>query len=239
MILPIAVMRFCSFSGHHVPFGVTIFGGSIFLLSGLVNVVLFTTTRRILPLSSLNIGRWNISHPQAILTPSMQPYTDPYYQNYEPSSPSVLVNDDKERSLPALPPQQEPIHISMPTPEVQDMSGPEMTERRGSFDSVFLPYTMPDIQPVAPLQIRNKKETMPYPQYQPEEDAYDAYQSDYYQTGPSQTQDYDNRQTMDSLYSLYGRQQTDEPVPPVPPMPAAYHPSTQWSPDTDDGSRMR
>jgi len=49
LILPIAAARFTSWSGREVPFEATIFCDTIFLLMGAVNVVLFTTTRRVLP----------------------------------------------------------------------------------------------------------------------------------------------------------------------------------------------
>lgn len=48
-ILPISAARFCEWAGHNVPFNITIFCDVVFLLSGLVNVVLFVTTRRLLP----------------------------------------------------------------------------------------------------------------------------------------------------------------------------------------------
>lgn len=66
LILPIAATRFSSWSGHAVPFEVTIFSGTVFLMSGLVNVILFTTTRRILPPKSVSIGKWSISWPQPV-----------------------------------------------------------------------------------------------------------------------------------------------------------------------------
>ncbi|KAI1796607.1 hypothetical protein LXA43DRAFT_566452 [Ganoderma leucocontextum] len=53
LLLPIAVCRFAEWSGHQVPFGATIFSDAIFLLSGFVDVVLFLTTRRVLPMHTL------------------------------------------------------------------------------------------------------------------------------------------------------------------------------------------
>lgn len=53
LILPIAAARFCEWTGHSVPFQVTVFCDVVFLLSGLVNVVLFYTTRRLLPAQSV------------------------------------------------------------------------------------------------------------------------------------------------------------------------------------------
>jgi len=56
VILPIAVARFCEWSGRRVPFTVTIFSDTVFLLSGVVNVLLFCATRRILPAQSVVPG---------------------------------------------------------------------------------------------------------------------------------------------------------------------------------------
>ncbi|PIL25007.1 hypothetical protein GSI_12895 [Ganoderma sinense ZZ0214-1] len=53
LLLPIAVCRFADWSGHQVPFGATIFSDSIFLLSGFVNVILFLTMRRVLPMNTV------------------------------------------------------------------------------------------------------------------------------------------------------------------------------------------
>ncbi|KAK7007826.1 Git3 domain-containing protein [Favolaschia claudopus] len=58
MILPIAASRFSSFAGQDVPFAVTMFADAVFLLSGVVNVVLFGMTRRILPSDSVNLVKW-------------------------------------------------------------------------------------------------------------------------------------------------------------------------------------
>ena len=52
LVLPIAAARFSAFNGKGVPFEVTIFTSSIFMLSGFVNAVLFTTTRRVIQLPS-------------------------------------------------------------------------------------------------------------------------------------------------------------------------------------------
>ncbi|KAI0075355.1 hypothetical protein K474DRAFT_1646647 [Panus rudis PR-1116 ss-1] len=53
MVLPIALCRFLAWGGVEIPFGMTIFSDAIFLLSGLINVILFTTTRRVLPKHSV------------------------------------------------------------------------------------------------------------------------------------------------------------------------------------------
>ncbi|KAF9647845.1 hypothetical protein BDM02DRAFT_3079599, partial [Thelephora ganbajun] len=56
VILPMAVARFCELSGRSVPFTVMIFSDVVFLLSGMVNVLLFCATRRILPDQSVVPG---------------------------------------------------------------------------------------------------------------------------------------------------------------------------------------
>lgn len=70
LVLPVAITRIIAWSGTKVPFEVTIFSASVYLLSGFVNVILFTTTRRILPLSSIRIGN-------LYLVPSSRPSSDP------------------------------------------------------------------------------------------------------------------------------------------------------------------
>jgi hypothetical protein len=51
LIVPIAGARFAAFAGKEVPYEVTIFADTVFMLSGFVNAVLFTTTRRVVPAS--------------------------------------------------------------------------------------------------------------------------------------------------------------------------------------------
>ncbi|KAF7321457.1 Git3 domain-containing protein [Mycena kentingensis (nom. inval.)] len=98
LILPIAASRFSDFAGEEVPFGVTVFSAAIFLLSGIVNVTLFTMTRRILPPESFRIPKWKISQPRPI--PELSVNSDygesSYYQSSGSYSPSI---EDKEKSL--------------------------------------------------------------------------------------------------------------------------------------------
>ena len=49
LVLPIACARFSTFTGSSVPFEVTIFTASVFMLTGFVNAVLFCLTRNVLP----------------------------------------------------------------------------------------------------------------------------------------------------------------------------------------------
>ncbi|KAH9986752.1 hypothetical protein BJV74DRAFT_796723 [Russula compacta] len=65
MIVPIAFSRFRAWSGHEVPFGLTIFSDFIYLLSGLVHVILFFSTRRILPPRSM-FPKFLISNPKLL-----------------------------------------------------------------------------------------------------------------------------------------------------------------------------
>ncbi|KAJ6495634.1 hypothetical protein C8R47DRAFT_366042 [Mycena vitilis] len=84
IILPIAASRFSSFAGHDVPFEVTMFSDAVFLLSGFVNVTLFTATRRILPPDSFKIPKWAISSPSSpkpIPDYTVETDTDSYYRS--------------------------------------------------------------------------------------------------------------------------------------------------------------
>ena len=53
LVIPIVSTRIATFIGAPVPYQVTIFTASIFMLSGFVNAVLFTTTRRVLPANNI------------------------------------------------------------------------------------------------------------------------------------------------------------------------------------------
>jgi hypothetical protein len=62
LVLPLAASRFSEFSGISVPFGVTIFAAAVFMLHGFAIMVLFCTTRNILPGSwrqRLGLGTWD------------------------------------------------------------------------------------------------------------------------------------------------------------------------------------
>jgi hypothetical protein len=81
IILPIAASRFSSFAGNDVPFEVTTFSAAVFLLSGIVNVTLFATTRRVLPADSFKIPKWSISRPQPLPEYTVEAGPDSYYQS--------------------------------------------------------------------------------------------------------------------------------------------------------------
>lgn len=53
----------------------------MFLLSGVVNVTVFTMTRRILPPDSFKIPKWAISNPQSIPEYTIEAGPDSFYQS--------------------------------------------------------------------------------------------------------------------------------------------------------------
>jgi hypothetical protein len=168
LILPIAATRFSSWSGHAVPFEVTIFSGTVFLMSGLVNVVLFTTTRRILPPKSVSIGKWSISWPKPVQdTSALESAPDTFYSSSQLDDEKLT----KEEPLPAMlhesyhhselssdlsvpvehfiPPLQLRSHVSGPTRKVPpDIPIP----RTNSGESFYSFYEVNrDTSPPAPL----------------------------------------------------------------------------------------
>jgi len=104
LILPIAASRFSSFAGDDVPFGVTVFSAAIFLLSGIVNVTLFTMTRRILPPESFKIPKWSISRPKPITELTLEPGTDSYYQSSGSYAQSIEEKEKGFLPFESLPP---------------------------------------------------------------------------------------------------------------------------------------
>ncbi|KAJ7268499.1 hypothetical protein C8J57DRAFT_1325306 [Mycena rebaudengoi] len=72
VILPIAAARFSDWAGNDVPFEVTMFSDVVFLLSGVVNVTLFTSTRRILPAGSIRLPSFGtVTDKRAISRPQI------------------------------------------------------------------------------------------------------------------------------------------------------------------------
>jgi hypothetical protein len=71
---------------------------AVFLLSGLVNVVLFTTTRRILPAESMRIGSWSISRPRDIPPDADDNGIDPYYRTPQTKHSRNVSNASSEGS---------------------------------------------------------------------------------------------------------------------------------------------
>ncbi|KAJ3553396.1 hypothetical protein NM688_g3634 [Phlebia brevispora] len=72
IVVPIAVCRFAEWSGHTVSFTATVFSDSVYLLSGLVNVLLFVFTRRVLPRHSIITKRFRKEPRQAQITGSIE-----------------------------------------------------------------------------------------------------------------------------------------------------------------------
>ncbi|KAJ6585708.1 hypothetical protein B0H19DRAFT_1250487 [Mycena capillaripes] len=115
IVLPISASRFSSFAGQDVPFGVTIFTAAVFLLSGIVNVTVFTMTRRILPPDSFKIPKWAISSPQPIPEYTVEAGPDSYYQSsgtyevkekiYSSDTDSVHTTDSGAPIMLAAPPR--------------------------------------------------------------------------------------------------------------------------------------
>ncbi|KAI0629246.1 hypothetical protein C8Q77DRAFT_1065995 [Trametes polyzona] len=89
LVLPIAISRFAEWMGHEVPFAVTMICDSIFLLSGFVNVVLFLTTRRVLPANSV--------FPRAIAQRFSRPSSQTNSMSSIYSEPSSTVSTDIEK----------------------------------------------------------------------------------------------------------------------------------------------
>ncbi|EIM87000.1 uncharacterized protein STEHIDRAFT_167889 [Stereum hirsutum FP-91666 SS1] len=86
IILPITAARFTMWFSHtdNVPFAVTIFCDTVYLLSGLTNTILFSCTRKILPPRSI-IPKFLISSPRPIspqTTIDLPVGSDPYYEGY-------------------------------------------------------------------------------------------------------------------------------------------------------------
>lgn len=94
LVIPIAAARFSAFNGKDVPFSVTIFTGSIFMLSGFVNAILFTATRRVIHFPSSWKSRL-FSFSRRGNDPEGDLITAPYYstttmtQIDEPDSPTA------------------------------------------------------------------------------------------------------------------------------------------------------
>lgn len=137
MVLPITVTRFMAFAGQTVTLEATVFSATLFLFSGTVNVVLFATTRRILPVPSMSAKNFNISLPR-VLQPSTRGVSDPdpYYAESEsayhrtpPASPAYVrppVSPPRiqQREAPTSPYEVHQMPIPEPVTVEQDLSSP-------------------------------------------------------------------------------------------------------------------
>jgi len=66
MIVPLTLCRFIAWAGHDVSFGFSVFSDFTYLLGGLVHVIIFACTGRILPANSV-LPRLTISRPKILL----------------------------------------------------------------------------------------------------------------------------------------------------------------------------
>jgi len=151
IILPIAASRFSAFAGNDVPFEVTIFSAAVFLLSGIVNVTLFTTTRRILPPDSFKIPKWTISRPQPIPDYTVEAGPDSYYQ---PSGTYAESHEEKEKEYSSdveSAPAPAPLRIRTTESEVSPttLAAPSISHR-GSGESVYNLYESTSNIPLTP-----------------------------------------------------------------------------------------
>ncbi|KAF8170282.1 hypothetical protein K438DRAFT_2024468 [Mycena galopus ATCC 62051] len=137
LILPIAASRFSSFAGHDVAFGVTIFSDAVFLLSGIVNVTLFSMTRRILPPDSFKIPKWTISNPQPIPEYTIEAGApDSYYHYAESDEEKEKDYASDAESVPA----PAPLRIRTADAEVPKMLAPPPRPQRASGESIYNLY---------------------------------------------------------------------------------------------------
>ncbi|KAI0321214.1 hypothetical protein OF83DRAFT_1168646 [Amylostereum chailletii] len=144
LILPIAIARFTSWSGHDVAFGATIFCDSVYLLIGIVFTGLFISARRILPPQS-TIPKFFISGPLPRHDAEGQVmYDDPYYNppnmfmapRSVPLVKASMAGDVEESKskhssiassmLKPLPPPP-PVYTPSPSPETKARSPPRPT----------------------------------------------------------------------------------------------------------------
>jgi len=147
VILPISAARFTAFSGRKVPFAVTIFCATVFLLSGTINVILFTSTRRILPPKSI-IPKFSISRPKPVTT-SFDNDPEAYYRSTEPNeqketptsvfkrAESYISDGGSEGSLPIEHGQEpvQPLDHAQLTAQALPMSFDETP--RASMESIY------------------------------------------------------------------------------------------------------
>jgi hypothetical protein len=123
-VLPIASARFSAWAGHTVPFSVTIFCGTAYLLSGIVNVVVFTSTRRVLPpLPFFTRDRQNTSQTRLIVSTSsmIQAGHRPATGSENPSSKHSAGHDTDPFSS-YRPPESRPSNLGVKTNLERGMS---------------------------------------------------------------------------------------------------------------------
>jgi hypothetical protein len=134
LVLPIAAARFSAFNGKDVPFGVTIFTSSIFMLSGFVNAILFTTTRRVIQLPSSWKRNRFFTFSRRSNDPEQSYFTGPYTSTAtmtevdEPDSPTARASATRGSQAPfAFTP------FTPPTINSGGSGGPSTTQYATSF----------------------------------------------------------------------------------------------------------
>lgn len=100
MFIPIAIVRFSAWTGHSIPLEFTIFSSALFLLSGIINVVLFITARPVVPFQSnkrMTIFDLTVITAPPTAIPRSAVYEsgpDPYYAPPDPHRPGYTPDDD-------------------------------------------------------------------------------------------------------------------------------------------------
>jgi len=120
IILPIVISQFVSWGGKEIPFGATIFCMAIFLLSGLVNVILFIAIRPTLPLKFVKAGQQSPGGPY-------DQDRDQHQQPRQGTTHSRTASDASDSTL---------VSISKRT----KLRPPDIIITRDSFESVYSPY---------------------------------------------------------------------------------------------------
>jgi len=145
MIVPVTLCRFIAWGGHDVSFGFSIFSDFIYLLGGLVHVILFACTGRILPRNSV-LPRFKISRPRILLASTAVPSNDfdCHYGKAVISNPkcdgekrndpfltSITEAADPRNPFadPVLPPIDESIIKHVPSPDTDYISADQSAHR--------------------------------------------------------------------------------------------------------------
>ncbi|KAI0256435.1 hypothetical protein BJV78DRAFT_1278922 [Lactifluus subvellereus] len=139
MIIPITCCRFSAWAGHYVPSSLTVLSDFVYLLSGLVHVILFVSTRSILPPRSM-FPKFLISSPQVLLSSTAVPDNDfdsrfggptSTYGETEKMGPPVFIDAlDPHNPFadPVLPPIDETVIKRVGSPD-SEHSTPETSPR--------------------------------------------------------------------------------------------------------------
>ncbi|KAL0952810.1 hypothetical protein HGRIS_007035 [Hohenbuehelia grisea] len=231
MILPVAITRIYSSAVSMVTYELSVFSATLFMLSGFVNVVLFTTTRRILPPNTLPpfLGRYSIFRSLSADSP-VEPEPEPsdsdsifdhQTKTYKRSPFSIYLNNLQTRQLSTEPTMfsdmmyMSPVELRSPCPLLSDQ---EIANRHESLrtNASTLSYTPSFLQaPAGAMQVlvRTESSTMLHP----------AARADSLALEP-----YENRRAIDEFTRVNGTVTRDaRPASPVPRLPQPYHTPAQ------------